>query len=175
MKHFDFTRFAAMTFGLFALVAANAAVPVALEYTGNIAADSVRFGMIAVSAVAGALFFPDHATVAVLRRAAIRAGTGPLIPACAMVMPIPLIVNMLSRLVPYWLGLSVSGCFLAAFVFPARMYRGVIATPSSALSMEDLGALARPMIHRNRWVSRGYLAAMIMLVLPIIFLFFNCK
>jgi len=141
MKRFDFTRFAAMTFGFFALVAAIAAVPVALEHTGNIAADSVRFGMIAVSAVAGALLLPGRATIAMLRWTAIHTGNGPLITACALVMPIPMIVNLLSGLVPYWLGLSVTGCFLAAFVFPARMYRGVVIPPDPSVTSPEAGML----------------------------------
>ncbi|WP_138933613.1 hypothetical protein [Roseovarius arcticus] len=150
MKRFAFTRFAAITFGLFALVAAIAAVPVALERTGNIAAVSALFGMIAVSAVAGALLLPGRATIAMLRRTAIRTGTGPLITACALVMPIPMIVNLLSGLVPYWLGLSVTGCFLAAFVFPARFYRDVVDAPNPNITSHEAGMLMGRKIRENR-------------------------
>ncbi len=151
MKHFDFTQFAAMAFGLFALVAAIAAVPVVLEHTGSIAADSVRFGMIAVSAVAGTIFMRARATIALLRRTASHTGTGPLIFACALVMPIPVIVSSLSGLVPYWLGLSVTGCFLAAFVFPARMYRGVVIPPDPSVTSPEAGMLVGRKVRENRF------------------------
>lgn len=151
MKRFDFTHFAAMTFGLFALIVAIAAVPVALKHTGNIAADSFRFGMIAVSAVAGAISLRARATIAMLRRTASHTGTGPLIFAYALVMPIPVIVNSLSGLVPYWLGLSVTGCFLAAFVFPARMYRGVVIAPNPSVTSPEAGMLVGRKVRENRF------------------------
>ena len=163
MKRFNFTHFAAMTFGLFALIVAIAAVPVALKHTGNIAAISALFGMIAVSAVAGALFLPGRATVAMLRRAAIQTGTGPLIFACALVMPIPVIVNSLSGLVPYWLGLSVTGCFLAAFVFPARMYRGVVIPPDPSVTSPEAGMLVGRKVRENRFFFWLFTTASVLL------------
>ncbi|WP_324751650.1 hypothetical protein [Roseovarius sp. Pro17] len=169
MTQSDFTRLAAMIFGLFSLIVAIAAVPEALNRAGSIGADSIRFAMIAISVAAGVVFLRARATIAMLRRIAGSTGTGPLRFCCALVMPVPVLINSLSGIVPYWAGLCIMGAFLIAFVFPGLAFRGVIVTASSALSMQDLGTLAKPMIHRNRWILYGYSAATGMLVLPFIF------
>ncbi len=169
----NFTRIAATLFGIFALIVAAAELPQAMSRADGSATDSIRFAMVAISAVAGALFLFARATTAMLRTIANSTGTGLLQFCCALIMPVPVTVSTLSEIVPYWLGLTLTGIFMVAFVFPGTAYRGLVPAASSALDMQTLGAMAKPLLHRNKWIKRIYSVAAFMIPLPFIFFLYG--